>query len=91
MSNGTITLPATALPTLQAIGKLWQSLVDELQPQVKIKAPKIDPDQWWFWTPEWQAGEKQADEDIRLGHYETFNNAKDLIKSLHQIDKRKTK
>ena len=85
MSNGTITLPATALPTLQAIGKLWQSLVDELQPQVKIKAPKIDPDQWWFWTPEWQAGERQADLEIKAGLGKTYDNADDLIADLKKL------
>ena len=24
----------------------------------------IDPDQAWFWTPEWQAKEREAEEDI---------------------------
>lgn len=24
-------------------------------------------DQAWFWTPEWQAGEREADEEIRRG------------------------
>lgn len=85
MSNGTITLPATALPTLQAIGKLWQSLVDELQPQVKIKALKIDPSQWWFWTPEWQAGEKQADLEMKAGLGKTYDNADDLIADLKKL------
>ncbi|HEV8574232.1 MAG TPA: AbrB/MazE/SpoVT family DNA-binding domain-containing protein [Dehalococcoidia bacterium] len=27
----------------------------------------IDADQAWFWTPEWQAGEREADEDIKAG------------------------
>lgn len=85
MSNGTITLPATVLPTLQAIGKLWQSVVDELKPQVKIKVPKIDPDQWWFWTPEWQAGEKQADLEIKAGLGKTYDNANDLIADLKKL------
>lgn len=85
MSNGTITLPATVLPTLQAIGKLWQSVVDELKPQVKIKTPKIDPSQWWFWTPEWQAGEKQADLEIKAGLGKTYDNADDLIADLKKL------
>ena len=85
MSNGTITLPATVLPTLQAIGKLWQSVVDELKPQVKIKTPKIDPSQWWFWTPEWQAGEKQADLEIKAGLGKTSDNADDLIADLKKL------
>jgi AbrB family looped-hinge helix DNA binding protein len=27
----------------------------------------IDADQAWFWTPEWQAGEREAEEDIKAG------------------------
>ncbi len=27
----------------------------------------IDPTQAWFWTPEWQAKERGADEDVRGG------------------------
>ena len=41
-----------------------------------------DPDQAWFWTPEWQAGERQADEDLRTGNYEDFDTMDDLIASL---------
>ena len=31
-----------------------------------IKGP-VDPDQAWFWTPEWQAGERKADAEIAAG------------------------
>ena len=41
-----------------------------------------DPDQAWFWTPEWQAGERLADEDLRTGNYEDFDTMDDLIASL---------
>jgi len=27
----------------------------------------IDADQAWFWTPEWQQGEREVDEDIKAG------------------------
>ncbi len=30
-----------------------------------------DPEQWWFWTDEWQAGEREADEDIAAGRVTT--------------------
>jgi hypothetical protein len=95
MSNGTVALPATVIPTLQAIGQLWNSLVKELNRKTVIRTvrtvKKIDPDQWWFWTPEWQAKERQADEDIRLGNYKTFNNVNDLIKDLHRSSKQNPK
>ena len=34
-----------------------------------VMVPKklIDADQAWFWTPEWQALEREADEDIKAG------------------------
>ena len=35
---------------------------------------ETDPDQAWFWTPEWQAGELEADQDIAAGrttHYDS--------------------
>src|SRR5688500_4712450 len=28
---------------------------------------EIDPEQAWFWTPEWQAKEREADEDFLAG------------------------
>ena len=31
------------------------------------RAEERDPDQWWFWTDEWQEGELRVDEDKRLG------------------------
>jgi hypothetical protein len=26
-----------------------------------------DPEQGWYWTPEWQAGEREASADIEAG------------------------
>jgi AbrB family looped-hinge helix DNA binding protein len=34
---------------------------------VMIPKRLIDADQAWFWTPEWQAGEREVEEDIRAG------------------------
>ena len=33
---------------------------------------EIDPDQAWFWTREWQAGEREADADLAAGKYQRF-------------------
>jgi antitoxin (DNA-binding transcriptional repressor) of toxin-antitoxin stability system len=35
------------------------------RPVAKIAA--IDPDQAWFWTPEWQAKEREVDEERTAG------------------------
>jgi hypothetical protein len=32
-----------------------------------LKTRRIDPDQAWFWTPEWQEGEREVDEAIARG------------------------
>lgn len=35
------------------------------RPVAKVHA--IDPDQAWFWTPEWQAKEREVDEEMATG------------------------
>ncbi len=48
-----------------------------MEPQVMI--PK---DQAYFFTPEWQEGERQADEDIKHGRVTKTKNLKELFKKL---------
>jgi hypothetical protein len=43
-----------------------------------------DPDQWWFWTDEWQEGERRVDEYIAAGEVETFNTIEKFIRSLQE-------
>ena len=35
--------------------------------------------QSYYWTDEWQAKEKRADEDLRLGRHERFESIEDFI------------
>ena len=42
----------------------------------------IPRDQLWYWTPEWQAKEREADEDEAAGRFKSFKSAKKLIASL---------
>jgi len=53
---------------------------------IPIKTIKIPRDQAWFWTPEWQAREKEADQDLSAGRYREFDNLEDLLKDLHGED-----
>ena len=48
----------------------------------------VPRDQMWFWTPEWQAREREADEDIRAGRAKSFRSADELIRSLRGSRKR---
>jgi len=41
-----------------------------------------DPDQAWFWTPEWQAGECAADADIPAGRGTVYESDEAFLKAL---------
>jgi hypothetical protein len=41
-------------------------------------------DQSWYWTPEWQAAEKEADDDIATGRVHRFGNVEDAVGFLHR-------
>jgi hypothetical protein len=43
--------------------------------------------QAYFWTPEWQAGEREATDDIRHGRTMRFSNAKTAITYLRSTNK----
>jgi len=36
----------------------------------------------WYWTPEWQSWEREADEDRKAGRYEVFESMDDFIEAL---------
>ena len=42
----------------------------------------IDKDQAWFWTKEWQAAEREAEDDLRAGRVKTFDTLDELIADL---------
>ena len=42
----------------------------------------IDPEQSWYWTDEWQAGERRVDEYIRNGDYDTFDTMEEFLRTL---------
>ena len=39
-------------------------------------------DQSWFWSKEWQQGEKQAEDDIKKEKVRKFNSTKELFDDL---------
>lgn len=47
-----------------------------------VPTVEIPKDQAWFWTKEWQEGEREAEEDIRAGRVKTFDNVDDLVADL---------
>ena len=53
---------------------------------VPTKTVKFPREQAWFWTPEWQAKEKQAARDLSTGQYRDFDKLEDLLKDLKNED-----
>jgi antitoxin PrlF len=50
---------------------------------VTLRGMKMIPaDQAWFWTPEWQAGEHEADADIAAGRTEYFDSDEAFLAAL---------
>jgi len=43
----------------------------------------VDADEAFFYTPEWQTAEREADEDIRLGRLSEPMSAEETIAELH--------
>jgi hypothetical protein len=48
----------------------------------EITDGRIDPEQAWFWTREWQAKEQEADEDLAAGRVTAFESDDELLGEL---------
>lgn len=94
MSRGTIKLGRTGQVTIpkeirEALhlkaGDVLHVVADDGR-VVLLPESSIDPDQAWFWTEEWQKGEREADEDIRAGRtYGPFDSVEEMMKHFEAI------
>lgn len=96
-------LRAVARTTLRAKGQLTLpeevrkaarleegDLLDaELTPDGILLRPQkvIDATQAWFWTPEWQAGEREADAELAAGRGEVFESGEEFLEALWKAAK----
>lgn len=51
---------------------------------VLIPVITIEKDQAWFWTEEWQQGEREAEKNIKAGESSGPMSAEDTLKWLHE-------
>ena len=51
---------------------------------IAVRARLIRSDQRWWWMEGWQAGERQAERDIKAGRVKTFESAHELLKDLRK-------
>ncbi|MGH2957139.1 MAG: hypothetical protein ACRDL6_09110 [Solirubrobacterales bacterium] len=55
----------------------------------EIAEGRIDPDQAWFWTREWQEGEREVDESIARGERGTlYESSEAFLSALEKRTKR---
>ncbi len=78
MESSTKPTEAGITQELQADGSYkWYAIDARTMTRVEI-----DPDQAWFWTPEWQAGEREVDEYLARGEVEEFDDMESFLDSL---------
>jgi len=61
----------------------------ELTPDGILLRPQklIDATQVWFWTAEWQEGEREVDADLAAGRAERFNSDEEFLRALNDLAK----
>jgi len=77
-----ITLPKEVIKAmgLQKGDQLEISVEEDV---IKIRPVIIVPKaETWFWSKEWQEGEKKVDEEIRRGGIKGYDNIADLLEEL---------
>jgi AbrB family looped-hinge helix DNA binding protein len=82
-SGGQVTLPKEirAKTNMQA-GDFVEVDLDR-QGHIVLRPKKlVDASQAYFWTEEWQKGERKADEDIKAGRVKRFKSAREAVKHL---------
>lgn len=81
-TNQTVRIPTSLVKALKL--KCGTDFFVHAEEENIILTPlvKIPKSQAYFWTKEWQAAERRADDDIKRGRVKTFKSMKDLIAAL---------
>ena len=77
-----ITLPQSVRKALNIEeGDFLDAVVKDGAIVLRVKK-LVEKEQAWFWTEEWQKGERKADEDIKAGRVKRFKSVDDAVKYL---------
>ena len=79
-----LTLPEKILRAAGlALGeKVYAGVLDEGEGEVRIRLRKIDPEQAWFWTPEWQVTLQEAYDDLAAGRTTVHYSDEEFLAAL---------
>jgi len=82
-SGGQVTIPKEIrIKTNMQPGDFVEVKLDKEGRIVLTPKKLVDASQAYFWTEEWQKGERKADADIKAGRVKTFKSAADAVKHL---------
>ena len=86
MTTLTVELTPEQQRKLEALARQrgYDTPADYVRALIEQAAELIE--QSYFWTEEWQIGEREADEDIAAGRVETFDTMDDLLADLMSDD-----
>ena len=85
-SGGQVTVPKEIrLKTNMQAGDFVEVKLDEEGRIVLTPKKLVDASQAYFWSEEWQKGERKADEDMKAGRVKEFNSVTDAVKYLEDI------
>lgn len=78
--NFQITIPASVRAALRiSVGSLVDFVVQRGQVILRPKA-LVDGEQTWFWTQEWQEGEREVEEAKKNGQAMSFKSVQEMRK-----------
>ncbi len=63
-------------------GKPMSLLIRDALEEYLKENQQIKPGQEWFWSEAWQAAEREVENDLAAGNFETFDNMDDFLKNL---------
>lgn len=63
----------------------------ELTPDGILLRPQkiIDATQAWFWTADWQAGEREVDRQRQEGRGQVFRSSDELVEAIDRVGRRR--
>ncbi len=80
--RGVVTLPAAIRRATDIEKGDFLELVVEGREIRALPKKLVDKDQAYFWSREWQEGEREAEEDINQGRVEDFDSVDELLEEL---------
>lgn len=80
--DGQVDLPADARAALHVEIGRGEVEVVTIGGLVLVLPVDRDPDQDWFWSPEWLAGELAAEADKAAGRHQVFGSGDDFLAAL---------